>query len=299
MAKTWDSLMKRLVQASPQDLVSWIFPEAIYEGELNTELQKEPIIADLIYTVKWKGRQVALHVEFQKRHDDHMDRRVWEYNVLTSVRTGLPVYSVVLYLVKDDAVVEPPYTIDLPSGDIIHHFVFQNIKLWEVPPEVLLKLDLPGLLPLLPLTQEGNRREVVEQMMSSLQQIGKTNLLALGYAFAVRLLTQEMDQQWLKENFMSVENIFEGTWIYDEILQKGMTKGLEQGMKKGIEQELQALRATLLSFVETRFPDQLVLAKRQASFTTTPLQVQELLHKLFAAHTGDEVQEILFSIPHA
>jgi predicted transposase YdaD len=190
-------------------------------------------------------------------------------------------------------------------------FVFQNIKLWEIPPEILLKQNLPGLLPLLPLTQEGNRREVVEEMIRSLEQVGKKNLLALGYAFAARMLAQEMDQRWLKEMFMSVENIFEGTWIYDEILQKGVAKGLEQGVKqgleqgleqgvkKGIEQELQALSATLVSFVKAHFPDQLALAKQQVGLITTPSQAQEMLDKLFAARTNDEVREILFSLPHA
>ena len=43
MVKIWDGLMKRLMQASPQDLVSWIFPDAIYAGVLNTELQKDPV----------------------------------------------------------------------------------------------------------------------------------------------------------------------------------------------------------------------------------------------------------------
>jgi hypothetical protein len=124
----------------------------------------------------------------------------------------------------------------------------------------------------------------------------------------------------MKEMFMNDENsftpleileIFEGTWMEDAIIQKflergmkqgleqGVKQGLEQGVKQGLEQELQALRATLLSFVETRFPDQLALARASASFTTTPLQVQELLHKLFAARTGNEVREILLSIPHA
>jgi hypothetical protein len=90
--------------------------------------------------------------------------------------------------------------------------MLQNIKLWEIPPEVLLQQNLPGLLPLLPLTQEGNRREVVEQMIQSLEQVGKENLLALGYAFAVRMLTQEIDQLWLKEMFMSVEHIDATRW---------------------------------------------------------------------------------------
>jgi hypothetical protein len=128
---------------------------------------------DIPYTVRRKGRKVALHVEFQKQQDDDMGRRVWEYNVLACVRTGLPVYSVVLYLVKDAPIVESPYTVELSADEIIHHFVFQNVKLWEIPPEVLIEQKLPGLLPLLPLTQDGKRREVAEQMMRILRQVGK------------------------------------------------------------------------------------------------------------------------------
>jgi predicted transposase YdaD len=148
---------------------------------------------------------------------------------------------------------------------------------------------------------------VVEQMVRSLVQVGKENLLALGYAIAMRKLTEETDQQWLEEMFMSMENIFEGTWMYDEILQKGVVKGLEQGVKQGLEQgvkqgleqELQTLRATLLRFVEAHFSDQLSLAKEQVKIAMTPSQIQEMLDKLFFARTSDEVREILFSLPYA
>src|SRR5579864_8490196 len=119
----WDNLTKSLMQATPQDLVSWMFPNAIYHGELNTEIQKDPVHADLIYTIEWKGRRGAFHIEFQTQHDDEMARRVWEYNVLTCARTGLPVRSVVIYLLKDNAVVEPTYTIEFPEEELIHHFV--------------------------------------------------------------------------------------------------------------------------------------------------------------------------------
>ena len=154
--KIWDSLTKRLVQTNPQDLISWISPNTVYESELNTELQKDPIRADLMYIVRRKGRKVVFHIEIQKQHDKNMGRRVWEYNVSTSVYTGLPVYSVVLYLVQDSSIVEPPYTIDVSDDEIVHHFVFRNIKLWEIAPEMLLEQDLPCLLPLLPLTEYGN-----------------------------------------------------------------------------------------------------------------------------------------------
>jgi hypothetical protein len=280
VAKNWDSLMKRLMQASPQDLVSWIFPDGLYEGELNTELQKDPVIADLMYTVKWKGQQVALHIEFQTRRHGQMDRRVWEYNVLTCVRTGLPVYSVVIYLVKDDSVVEPPYTIQLPTGDIIHHFVFRNIKLWEMPPEVLLRQNLPGLWPLLPLTQGGDRREVVEQMISSLQQVGKKELLALGYALSTLVFEQESDQQWLREIFMSLEDNFEESWFYQEMAQKERSK---------------ELRDMLIRFTTLRFPDLVSQAQKQAEQVKSQEQLRTMIDKLVTATTDQEARAALMS----
>ncbi len=290
MAKIWDSLMKRLMQASPQDLVSWVFPDGVYEGELNTELHKEPILADLMYTIKWKGRQMVLHVEFQKRHDTNMGRRVWDYNVSICVRTGLPVYSVVIYLTKDNAVVEPPYTVDLPSGDIIHHFVFQNVKLWEIPPGVLIEQNLLGLLPLLPLTQEGNRREVVELMMSHLQQIGRKELTALGYAFSFLTLEQEIDQQWLKESFMNIEDRFEETWLYQYVMQKGEKKGITEGRAEG---RAEALRDMLIHLTTLRFPNLVSQAQKQVEQANSQEQLQAIIDKLVTATTDQEARKVL------
>src|SRR5215469_13369004 len=204
--KIWDSLTKELMQAGPQDLISWIFPEATYVGELNTELPKEPVRADQMYTVTWEGAQMGFHIEFQKRHDTHMGRRVWRYNALASDRTDLPIYSVVIYLADDEhSVAESPYAITLPNGEVVHYFVFHNIKLWEIPSEALLEQNLPGLLPLLPLTREGHQRETVEQMYHRLQHVGKTDLLAIGYSIAFHALSKEYGHQWLKEIFMESE----------------------------------------------------------------------------------------------
>ena len=302
--KIWDSLTKELMQTGPQDLISWIFPNAIYTGELDTELLKEPVRADCMYTITWEGEQIGFHIEFQKRHDTNMGHRVWRYNALASDRTDLPIYSVVIYLVDDkSSVVEPPYAIKLPNGEIIHYFMFRNIKLWEIPSEALLEQNLPGLLPLLPLTREGHQRETVEQMYHRLQQSGKTDLLAIGFSVAVHAFTQESEHQWLKEIFMESENILEGTWLGDKIHEKGVVQGrkqgLEQGRKQGFEQVLQVQRASLLNYVKTHFPAELALASRQVELIMTPFQAQELLDKLTAARTDDEVEAILLSIPHA
>ena len=299
MAKQWDILTKMLMQANPQDLVSWVFMDAIYLGELNVELQKkDPISADLLYIIQWRGEQVVLHVEIQRKRDEEMGRRVWEYNCLASIHTGLPVYSVVIYLIKEPAIVDPPYEMKFPTGFTVHQFFFENMKLWEIPPEVLKEQKLPGLLPLLPLTKGGKRREVVEDMIESLQQAGKSDLLPLGYAFSALLFKKKDEQQWLQERFMAMEDILEESWAYQEMVQKGLAKGLEQGLKQGLEQGLeqgkqQGLEQIVVRFAELHFPDLVPLAKQQAAQATNSQQLQEMLNKLFVAHTDNEAKAIL------
>ena len=293
------------MQTNPQDLVSWVVKGGVYKGELNLELQKKaPVAADLLYTIKVGGQKGILHVEFQSTHHKRMDRRVWEYNCLASVHTGLPVYSVVIYLVEPKkSIVEPPYTMEFPPGVTVHQFTFQNIKMWEIPSEVLKQQSLPGLLPLLPLTEGGGSRDVVEEMIEGLEQVGRTDLLPLGYLFSAYTFTKEDELQWLKERFTKMKDLLEDNWAYREMVQwaeeKALKQGLEQGLEQGMYKELQALRTTLLRFVETHFPDQFAFAKQQVELTTTPLQVQDLLDKLFVARTGDEVRKVLLAIPHA
>ena len=88
-----------------------------------------------------------------------------------------------------------------------------------------------------------------------------------------------------------------------------LEKYIERKIKQGKEQELvvrlvekrikQGLQANLLNLVKTHFPDELALANQQVGLIMTPFQAQELLDKLTAARTDDEVEAILLSIPHA
>jgi hypothetical protein len=272
--------------------------DAVYEGELSLGLQKQPpIFADLLYTVTWRGEPFVLHVEFQRDQDKKMGRRTWEYNCLASIHTGLLAYSVVIYLLMpNNPVVESPCDLKVPTGHTVHTFQFQNILMWEIPPEVLKELKLPGLFPLLPLTKDGDRREVVEEMIEGLEQAGRTDLLPLGYVFSAYRFDKENELRWLKERFKKMKDMLEDNWAYREMVQWAEEKALKQGLEQGVKQ---GLSTTLLRFVEVHFPDQLSLAKQQVKLTTIPSQVQEMLDKLFVARTGDEVRKILLAVPHA
>src|SRR5439155_18417139 len=168
MAKPWDDILKRLFLANPQHFISWLFPGAQLHSERSLVLKSRTLEADTLYNILVSGQLMILHVEFQRRSDDEMGKRLWEYNAMATITSGLAVDSVVIYLRKDRKVVESPYRLMLPNGQIVHVFYFKTIKLWELPVEIFRQPGLEGLLPLLPLTREGERHETVDEMIQGL-----------------------------------------------------------------------------------------------------------------------------------
>jgi predicted transposase YdaD len=128
-------------------------------------------------------------------------------------------------------------------------FHYRSIELGKLVAGGLLQTGLVGLLPLLPLTKDGARPEVVEEMITGLISAKKTESLWIGYALASKVLKDDL--KWLKRRFAMLEDILRDTPVYQEVLAEGMEKGLE------------AQRQTLLDIVQERFPEIARLAKQQ------------------------------------
>ena len=238
-----------------------------------------------------------------------MARRVWEYNHLATTYAGLPVHSVVIYLLPDGPIGDPYYEVRFPTGFTVHQFHFRNIKLWEVPPEVLKQQNLPGLLPLLPLTKGAMNREGVEEMIGGLRQAGREDLLPLGYAFSALVFKQKNEHLWLKERFDRMREIFEDSWAYQEMVQQGVAQGLQQGLEQGLEKglekglkqglkqgELQNQQRTLVEFVQVRFPVLTELAQRQAQLCQNVEALHTVTRQLYAAPDVGAAQRLLESL---
>jgi hypothetical protein len=286
LAKPWDDSMKMLVRANPQALVSLLLPGAKFQGEQDKELKARTVEADLLYNVIWRGRKIILHVEFQVEADKNMARRVWEYNVLTDYLTGLPVYSVVIYLVKRGTIVESRYQNEI--ADQVRLLTFRSIELWEVPTEMLKQKGLEGLLPLLPLTQGGKSREVVEETIAQLQATGHRDLLPLSYAFAALIFTKSADKLWLKERFEKMHDILEESWAYQEIVQKGLLQGVGKGVL--------AMQQAAIDMVVASFADLETLARTKITAINDLERLQHLIVDLGISHTREQMEQVLLSL---
>ena len=92
-----------------------------------------------------------------------MANRILEYNAFASCKFNCTVVSFVIYLKRERKIVEPPLIRKLPSGQQVMRLDYTNIKLWEIPTDDLRRTGLIGLLPLLSLTKDGGRPEIVDE----------------------------------------------------------------------------------------------------------------------------------------
>ena len=293
MAKPWDDIMKRLFFANPQHFISWLMPGAILLSERNVVLKSRTLETDTLYNVRMNGIAMILHVEFQRRSEAEMGKRLWEYNAMATITSGLPVQSMVIYLKKDRKVDDAPYRLELPTGEVPHVFSYQRIKLWELTAEVLKQPGLEGLLPLLPLTKDGMRREVVDEVIEGLIANHKTELLPLSYLLASLVFEKPGEREWLDRRFAMFQDILRESYVYQTILREGLEEGLEQGLERGREQ---TLRQTLRTYVETRFPQLALLAEQQTSPIKDATVLHTVLAKLFTVQTPEEAEQFLLTL---
>jgi hypothetical protein len=286
MSGQWDDLMKLLIGVKPQHFVSWLLVGARFVREISKELKSRTIEADILYEVILNGQRMILHIEFQRRRDHAMGKRLWEYNVLTMYTTGLPVCSIAFYFKKSGKVIEPPYKIMLPNGQIVHLFYFMNIKLWEIPTEALKQFGL-GLYPLLPLTKGGARQEVVNEVVTTLAAAGEKDLLALTKLVGALAFKTEAQKQWFARRFIMHDSIIEESWVYQEWVQKWR------------EEERQRQCQTVLDIVQERFPELVPLTKKQTDAIEDPEVLRRLIVKMGVVQTAQEAEQYLLSVAGA
>ncbi|HTI15224.1 MAG TPA: hypothetical protein VL461_11760 [Dictyobacter sp.] len=305
MAGSWDRHMKHLVGEAPQDFVQWLVQGAKYEREVSPHLSNRSIDADILYEISIEDQSYLLHIEFQKRSDSDMARRLWEYNVYATCKFAKPVYSFVIYLQADKQVAISPYVWKVHRDLEIHRFQFGVIKLWEIPTQNFIDMGLRGLLPLLPLTHEGMRHEVVDAAIAGLSSSDEKpapELLALTYSIAALVFQQVEDQDWLRRRFSMFEDILTDSWAFKEMSQKawdkGLQRGMEAGMQKGMEAgmqkgRLEGIRLVIMDIAQARFPALVPFIQNKCKQMDTLEQLQDCIRSVSTAVSEEELRQKL------
>lgn len=299
MPKPYDDAMKKLVGGNPQDFLSWVLGEAIYTRRLPYELHPESIYADGLIEAVLNDERILAHFEFQSSYDLRMGERLLEYNVLASRQYDyVTVYSYVIYLKDCGNVPQSPFIRVSSTGKEIVRFHYDIIELHKITAEEIQETELVGLLPLLPLTRDGAKHEVIEDMVALLVAAGQTDLLWIGYALAAKVMKHDL--HWLRRRFSMLGDFLRDSPVYQEVLEEGLEKGIEQGLEQGLtkarEETMQQQRRALLEIVIERFPELVRQTKKDAEAIDDPAILLHLIVKMGTVKNAEEAKRLLLAL---
>jgi predicted transposase YdaD len=200
----------------------------------------------------------------------------------------------------------------LRSGRQLSRIDFIVVKLWEVATEELRDLGLVGLLPLLPLTNQGATQQVVEEVITGLSAVteerSQVQLFPIAFTLSSLAFDRSEDKDWLIRRFRMLEDRLQQTEIYQYIkqqgvaegqqqgLEQGLRQGLEEGLEKGLQQELQDLPRLLVSSIRSRFPELIPVAAKQIAEVGSAEVLMDLTLKVIASQTAEEFYKVLAKV---
>jgi hypothetical protein len=197
---------------------------------------------------------------------------------------------VVIYLRKTAKVPEPPLVWKLSNGQEVLRFNFMNIELWKLSPQAILREGLDGLLPLTFFTDGGDQPEVFDEVMERLKAAHNEYLASLAYVLASMIFADETGREMVKRRFAMLEDLdLEKSWAYQEILQKGIEKGIEKEQKEWLTSQ----RDVLLNMIQVHFPELLAEARKKVNQVEDPRVLQDVILKIVTAQSSQEARNLL------
>jgi hypothetical protein len=140
---------------------------------------------------------------------------------------------------------------------------------------------LLGLLPLIPLTADGGKYEVVDRVAAELAKANDYNLLEYARRFASLVFKGAADLEWLNRRFAMYRDILEDSWIVQEERREGAVRGL---------------RHAALDVIQARFPEIHPYAKKQIDVLEDTNALHRLVVKMSTAASEEEALQYLIEL---
>ncbi len=229
-----DQSFKRLFLLRVDALLQWLLGDVQDVQPLLPDLATErQLIPDTLYRVIYEGVLCLVNIEVQSGPDPEMPRRLYLYAARASGLYNLPVISIVIYVFDRGTVTPSPYEMRVGRW-VSGHWNFHSVELYRLPPEQLLKAGLPGVLPLVPLTQnarledaeEAMRRLTREEPEDEAKSLGALLAIFLGHMRNDKALALDLYRRFFManlDNFVRDNPVLHDVWV--EMTEKGEVKG--------------------------------------------------------------------------
>ncbi|MGB8346836.1 MAG: hypothetical protein WCD86_18250 [Ktedonobacteraceae bacterium] len=235
-------------------------------------------------------KEGLLHVEIQSDDDKNIEYRLAEYNLLATITYDKPIISFLILLRPMPNIPESPFFKAVFDIIEIWHFNYVVIKLWEISAEELMSLGLFGLLPLVPLTQDGTRPEILKEVADTLFVAKEKDLLALAKMIVGLVLKRRPEKAVIERMFEMYREILEDSWVYQKIKKQAKAEGKAEGKMEGLAQGEQRV---LLAIIQRRFPGILETAGKLIAEITDAKVLEDLAVAVSVAQTPQEALQAL------
>ena len=298
--RDWDGTIKAWAHENPQIFVSWLRKGATFKRLLATELKKiTDFDGDDVIEIEENGKKALMEVEFQSTYRRNLGDRLLLYNDLVSaLHSYKPVWSYLIYLSDQgqpsskspaqQSAQEVIYTKKMPSGKEIKRLYYTRINMWEVPMSELRELKLDGLLPLIPLSKDGENLDVIEEMAEELKGKQKYNLLTIAKSFTEFRLGDKIDQAWIERVFYMSRDILDNT----PTIRRAKQEVLEEERLRNLQEQRQLFHG----IVQGRFPELVELAKRLTEGITDPAVFQTLTLQVGIAPNSQVAEQAITAL---
>jgi hypothetical protein len=166
------------------------------------------------------------------------------------------------------------------------------VKLWEIQAESIFQMKLTGILPLIPLTENGKQPNFVQAMIDRLAEKKEMDLLTIASIVGSLVFKEEDERAWFKRRFIMFQDILRDSWVYQQIGEDFFKDGIKQER----QQELRRFRQMVAEVAQMRFSSLLTLAEQKAEVIEDPDALQQLTIQLIGARDTDEARELLLRV---
>ncbi|WP_414620215.1 Rpn family recombination-promoting nuclease/putative transposase [Calothrix sp. CCY 0018] len=238
MTKSADISSKRIISLAPENWVKWVtqIPDITATEILDSEFQWISRESDVLIRAQSEryGEFLALN-ELQLRYKAEMPRRMRAYVALAEEKYNLPVYPVLINILKLSET-EIPSSYQSEFAGITARQDYRVINLWEVDANLAFEENLSSLLPFVPILKDGAEESTIQRALQRLRTDENLNQLETVLAFFATFVIDSALVKQIMRWDMAI--LTESPW-YQQILREGEARGEARGIISGIEMDLE------------------------------------------------------------
>lgn len=284
----YDLALKAMLLRAPNQVLALFTSGLTWQGELSPELPATARAADVVWKVAdEQGQHGLIHIELQTSIAPNIGERIAEYGLRLWLREHLPVRSAVIFLRPGRLIPSSPFVVEWIDGQRRLQYEYDVIRLWELPPALVLDSPNYALWPLASLMAGATAESTVAvaERLATLDvpRGERSDLLAVLLTLAGLRPTHREVLRLLRSTTMLDDLIKESGTLQmlfaeerAEARDEGRTEGLREAIRAVLQARFGALDADLLDALDAATPPALQRLLEQVTTISLPQAREQL-----------------------